>query len=139
LDFVTSEKAKRFMKKLPNKTPIHLSLQFPDVPLEALDVMRKMLEIRPDKRITVDQALQHPFFDALHNPADEPVSSRPFDFSFENEKLHRVRLQELIWQEVGNFRPMALPVAPRKSATTTTATTIDNGKLPGTIHQTDKA
>jgi hypothetical protein len=47
LGFVTSEKAKRFMMKLPNKTPVHLSLQFPDAPLDALDVMRKMLEIRP--------------------------------------------------------------------------------------------
>jgi serine/threonine protein kinase len=119
LDFVTSEKAKRFMKKLPNKTPVHLSLQFPGAPLDALDAMRKMLEIRPDSRITVANALKHPFFEALHNPADEPVSSRPFDFSFENEKLHRLRLQELIWEEVGDFRPLALPVAPRRSEATT--------------------
>jgi mitogen-activated protein kinase 1/3 len=114
LDFVTSEKAKRFMKKLPNKTPVHLSLQFPGAPLDALDVLRKMLEIHPQKRINVNLALKHPFFQQLHNPADEPVSSRPFDFSFENEKLHRVRLQELIWEEVGSFRPSCLPVAPRR-------------------------
>lgn len=123
LDFVTSDKAKRFMKKLPNKSPVHLSLQFPDTPVEALDVMRKMLEIHPNKRLTIDHALQHPFFEALHNPADEPVSSRPFDFSFENEKLHRVRLQELIWEEVGDFRPFALPVAPIKGIVTTTVST----------------
>jgi len=103
------------MKKLPNKTPVHLSLQFPGTPLDALDVMRKMLEIHPDKRISVDEALKHTFFESLHNPADEPASSRPFDFSFENEKLHRLRLQELIWEEVGHFRPSCLPVAPRRS------------------------
>ena len=103
------------MKKLPNKTPVHLSLQFPGTPLEALDVMRKMLEIHPVKRITVEDALKHTFFESLHNPADEPVSSRPFDFSFENEELHRLRLQQLIWEEVGDFRPSSLPVAPRRS------------------------
>jgi serine/threonine protein kinase len=113
LSFVTSEKAKRFMRKLPNKVPVHFSLQFPGAPLEALDVMRKMLEIHPAKRLTVDDALRHPFFAPLHNPNDEPVSSRPFDFSFENEKLHRLRLQELIWEECGRFRPSCLPVAPR--------------------------
>ena len=112
LNFVTSEKAKRFMKKLPNKQPVHLSLQFPGAPLEALDAMRKMLEIHPEKRMSVDDALKHTFFETLHNPADEPISSRSFDFSFENEKLHRVRLQQLIWEEVGAFRPSALPVAP---------------------------
>jgi mitogen-activated protein kinase 1/3 len=115
LGFVTSEKAKRFMMKLPNKTPVHLSLQFPDAPLDALDVVRKMLEIRPDRRITVQQALEHPFFESLHNPADEPISSRPFNFRFEEqEKLVRIRLQQLIWEEVGYFRPLALPVAPRR-------------------------
>jgi mitogen-activated protein kinase 1/3 len=122
LDFVTSEKAKRFMKKLPNKAPVHLSLQFPGASLEALDVLRKMLEIHPSKRITVNQALEHPFFESLHNPSDEPVSSRPFDFSFENEKLHRLRLQELIWREVGSFRPEVLPVAPIRG---------DSGKSSG--------
>jgi len=83
--------------------------------MEALDVMRKMLEIHPGKRISVSDSLRHPFFGPLHNPSDEPASDRPFDFSFENEKLHRLRLQELIWEEAGRFRPMCLPVAPRKS------------------------
>lgn len=115
LDFVTSEKAKRFMKKLPNKTPVHLSLQFPGAPLDALDCLRKMLEIHPRKRITVDESLKHSFFEQLHNPADEPISSRPFDYSFEDQKLHRVRLQELIWKEVADFRPSCLPIAPRRT------------------------
>jgi serine/threonine protein kinase len=113
LDFVTSDKAKRFMRKLPSKPPVHFSLQFPDAPLEALDAIRKMLEIHPHKRITVADALDHPFFGPLHNPSDEPTSSRKFDFSFESEKLDRPRLRELIWEEVGRFRPSCLPVAPR--------------------------
>lgn len=103
------------MKKLPNTTPVHLSLQFPGAPLDALDCMRKMLEIHPRKRITVEESIKHPFFEQLHNPADEPISSRPFDYSFEDQKLHRIRLQELIWQEVADFRPSCLPVAPRRN------------------------
>lgn len=103
------------MKKLPDKTPAPLTSQFPGTPVEALDSMRKMLDIRPGKRATIQEALEHPFFAPLHNPADEIVSERPFDFSFENEKLHRLRLQELIWKEVGDFRPSCLPVAPIRS------------------------
>lgn len=113
LDFVTSEKAKRFMRKLPDKMVSPLTRQFPSASPEALDAMKNMLEIHPAKRATVEAALGHPFFKSLHTPEDEPVADRPFDFSFENQKLNRVRLQELIWQEIGDFRPSCLPVPPR--------------------------
>jgi serine/threonine protein kinase len=113
LDFVTSDKAKRFMRKLPNNPATPLNVQFPNTPSDALDLMRSMLQIHPRLRITVEDSLAHPFLAQLHGADDEPVASNPFDFSFEKEKLHRIRLQELIWQEVGHFRPSCLPVAPR--------------------------
>jgi len=114
LNFVTSEKAKRFMRKLPEKPRILLNQQFPGTPSNAIDLLSKMLTIHPAKRITIDEALSHPFLSSLHSPEDEPVCESNFDFSFENEKLHRVRLQELIWQEVGDFRQSSLPVPRRK-------------------------
>lgn len=116
LDFVTSDKARRFMRKLPNKAPTPLHQQLPAATAVSLDSMRQMLQIHPKRRATVEQALQHTFFKTLHNPKEEPVSSRPFDFSFEREKLRRLRLQELIWREVGDFRPGCMPVAPSKTA-----------------------
>ncbi|KAL7466058.1 hypothetical protein ACHAXS_006350 [Conticribra weissflogii] len=117
LDFVTSEKARRFMRKLPNKAPAPMNQQFPNAPPDCLDLLRKMLEIHPRKRITVEEALKHPFMSQLHSEDDEPVCERPFDFSFEDEKLHRIRLQELIWEEVGDFRPVCMPVPPRRDGT----------------------
>eukprot|EP00529_Nitzschia_sp_RCC80_P012125 CAMPEP_0113482534 /NCGR_PEP_ID=MMETSP0014_2-20120614/22969_1 /TAXON_ID=2857 /ORGANISM="Nitzschia sp." /LENGTH=566 /DNA_ID=CAMNT_0000376055 /DNA_START=880 /DNA_END=2580 /DNA_ORIENTATION=- /assembly_acc=CAM_ASM_000159 len=116
LDFVTSDKAKRFMRKLSNKPPTPLNVQFPKAPPDALDLMRKMLQIHPRRRITVENSLSHPFMSSLHSPDDEPVAEEPFDFSFEKEKLHRLRLQELIWKEVGHFRPSCLPVAPKRGS-----------------------
>lgn len=114
MDFVTSEKAKRFLRKLPDKPPTTFRQQFPGTPRDALDVLRKMLHIHPKKRITIDQALAHPFFAQLSSPSDEPVAAQSFDFTFENEKLHRSRLKELIWQECGDFRPSCMPIAPRR-------------------------
>jgi mitogen-activated protein kinase 1/3 len=102
------------MRKLPNKPPTPLNVQFPKVPPDALDLMRKMLQIHPRRRIDVGHALSHPFMASLHSPDDEPVAEEPFDFSFEKERLHRLRLQELIWKEVGHFRPSCLPVAPKR-------------------------
>ena len=115
LDFVTSEKAKRFMRKLPDKPPLPLRRQFPNTSPEALDLLGKMLQIHPRKRITVKEALKHPFMASLHSPDDEPEAETPFDFSFEDEKLYRVRLQEMIWQEIGFFRSSCLPVPARRN------------------------
>lgn len=114
LDFVTSDKAKRFMRKLSNKSSTPLKAQFPSAPSDALDLMRKTLQIHPRRRINVEDALSHAFLSQLHSPHDEPTAEEKFDYSFENEKLHRIRLQELIWQEAGDFRPLCLPVAPRR-------------------------
>ena len=102
------------MRKLPDGPHTPLSLQFPDTPPDALALLRSMLEVHPKKRIAVNESLRHPFLSQLHSPEDEPVAESAFDFSFEREKLHRTRLQELIWQEVGHFRPSCLPVAPRR-------------------------
>ena len=98
------------MRKLSNKIPVPLKRQFPKAPPTAIDLLSKMLQIHPKRRITVEQALSHPFLASLHSPEDEPVAHTNFDFSFEDEKLHRLRLQELIWEEVGDFRPNCLPV-----------------------------
>jgi len=116
MDFVSSEKARRFLRKLPDKPVQSLSRQFPLTPRVALDLLRKMLTIHPGKRITVDEALAHPFFGQLHSPEDEPVAEQYFDFSFEKEKLHRNRLRELIWKEATEYRPSCLPVAPLKDS-----------------------
>ena len=118
LDFVTSDKAKRFLRKLPDAPSPPLSRQFPGTPRPALDLLRSLLQIHPRRRFTVEQALAHPFFSQLHSPHDEPVAKRPFDFTFEREKLDRLRLKELIWREVSSFRPSCLPVAPRREAAT---------------------
>ena len=105
------------MRRLPDKPPLSLRRQFPNTPPLALDLLDKMLQIHPEKRITVNGALRHPFLEPLHNPHDEPVAEEPFDFGFEDEMLHRARLQELIWKEVGSFRPSCLPVAPKNKMT----------------------
>lgn len=50
----------------------------------ALDLLEKMLVINPKKRITVTEALAHPYLASLHMAEDEPVhEGGPFDFSWE--------------------------------------------------------
>jgi serine/threonine protein kinase len=107
LDFVTSERAKRFMMSLPNKAATPMAELFPahKGETEALDLLTKMLEFHPRKRITIQQALEHPFLLSLHNPEDEPVANFTFSFEFENDELPREKVQELIWEQVRAYHP----------------------------------
>ena len=38
--------------------------------VQALDLLDKMLTFNPDKRITIEQALEHPYMESLHSPED---------------------------------------------------------------------
>ena len=51
----------------------------------ALDLLKQMLTIAPERRITVAKALEHPFFAEFHDPEDEPLADalHPYDFDFE--------------------------------------------------------
>jgi len=61
-----------------------------------------MLTYDPADRITVVQALEHPYLAQLHFPEDEP-STQPvsaFDFDFEKYSLSREDLKDLIFEEI---------------------------------------
>lgn len=87
MDFITNGKAKEFMLKLNGKKGRPFRELFPDASKEAIDLLEKMLEFHPGKRITVDEALAHPYLASLHSPEDEPVCTKPVDFAFEEVHL----------------------------------------------------
>ncbi|KAM3596322.1 uncharacterized protein V6R79_012365 [Siganus canaliculatus] len=57
---------------LKPQVPLEDLLQ-PDVPPDALDLLKGLLVFNPDKRLTAEQALQHPYVSRFHNPAKEPA------------------------------------------------------------------
>lgn len=118
LDFVTSERARRFMLSLPQKPPVPFSELFPVHKNEkhALNLLHGMLEIHPKRRITIEKALEHPFLESLHNVDDEPLYEDTFSFEFEQEELSRERIQELIWAEIKDFRSTLPPNFPKSSS-----------------------
>lgn len=114
LEFVSSERAKRFMLSLPEEnTPVFSSL-FPEHQEEtqALDLLRKMLAFHPNERLTIEDALAHPFMETLHNPHDEPAAAFKVEFDFENEVMSRERVQELIWAEIRELHQGIPPTYP---------------------------
>jgi serine/threonine protein kinase len=115
LDFVTSERAKRFMLSLPMKKPVPMAELFPEHKneREAHSLLRRLLDFHPRTRVTIDDALEHPFLSSLHNPEDEPTADFHFHFAFEEEDLSKERVQELIWEEIRELYPDIPETFPR--------------------------
>lgn len=82
-------------------TGISLKQMFPKVNDDALDLLDKMLKFEPDKRITVDQALKHKYFNDIPYEDEEkvePVSK--FDFDFDEMELSTTEIRDLILHEI---------------------------------------
>lgn len=61
-----------------------------------------MLAFDPSKRITVEDALSHPYLAELHCPEDEPTTDHvsAFDFDFEIYDLKSQDFKDLMWEEI---------------------------------------
>jgi len=64
-----------------------------------------MLVFNPDKRYTAEECLAHPYFEGLHNPEEEPVSDKIFDWSFDYFKPTKELLQTMVFEESLFFHP----------------------------------
>jgi len=65
--------------------------------------MEQMLHFNPNKRISVDKALDHPYLAGMRDPAMEKTCKDPFSFEFDNEKMGRGQLRELLWEEIRHY------------------------------------
>ena len=61
-----------------------------------------MLRFDPTSRITVEEALQHPYLGQLHYPDDEPTRDvvPRYDFDFERQLLTAKDLKDLIYEDI---------------------------------------
>ncbi|KAG6526660.1 mitogen-activated protein kinase 5-like isoform X1 [Zingiber officinale] len=105
LDFLRNEDARRYMKHLPQFPPKSFASMFPHINPVAIDLIERMLTFDPNKRITVEEALAHPYLERLHDIADEPICTEPFSFDFEQQALTEDQMKELIFREALAFNP----------------------------------
>ncbi|CAN1254046.1 Mitogen-activated protein kinase 4 [Linum perenne] len=105
LGFLRSDNARRYVRLLPQFTKQNFSTRFLNMSPGAVDLLEKMLVFDPNKRITVDDALSHPYLSALHVINEEPICSAPFHFDFEQPSCTEEHIKELIWKEAVNFNP----------------------------------
>jgi len=106
---ITSRRSRDYIRALPIRKRRPFASLFPHASKEAIDFLSKTLTFDPKKRMTVDEALEHPYLSAYHDPEDEPVvaplSPSYFEFDLHKDDLTKAQLKELLYEEVLAFQP----------------------------------
>ncbi|KAF7260304.1 hypothetical protein EG68_02105 [Paragonimus skrjabini miyazakii] len=95
--------ARRFVEKFKNSPRKPWKDIYPMADPKAIDLLERLLAFNPATRITVEEALAHPYLECYYDPNDEPVAEKPFYFEAELDDLPIAQLKERIYQEVGQF------------------------------------
>jgi len=104
LDWIKTPDARKWIKRLTPSKGKGLRSMFSSACDDAVDLLTKMLLLDPGKRISVEEALAHPFLKELHNPAYE-FTCEKFDISFEYEQAMSTEfgVRHMMYKELKNF------------------------------------
>lgn len=113
LSRIGSPRAQEYVRNLPPMPKKSFPSLFPNANPDALDLLDKMLAFDPSSRISVEQALEHPYLNIWHDASDEPDCPTTFNFDF--EVIDDVpEMRRVILEEVMHFRQLVrtVPSAP---------------------------
>lgn len=106
LAFIDNPKAKRFVASLPFTRGAHFASLYPQADILATDLLRRMLVFDPSKRITVADALSHPYLSDLYDPRCYPSAQFALDLDID-ENMAEPNIREMILQEVNRYHPLS--------------------------------
>ncbi len=105
LDFITAPKARAYIEGLPKSPKPDLRRTLgKGFSSNAVDLIEKMLRFDPRERISVDEALRHPWLKSLHDPSTEKTyPNGKFSFDFDEEALKEADVRSLVWEEMMHY------------------------------------
>nr|XP_022315181.1 extracellular signal-regulated kinase 2-like isoform X2 [Crassostrea virginica] len=71
IESIKSAYGASILEKATLKSKKSLEELLPDAPKDGIDLLKRLLLFNPDKRITADEALRHPYISRFHNAAEE--------------------------------------------------------------------
>lgn len=110
---IGADRVRAYVKSLPSRAPVPLSKLYPQAEPPAIDLLGAMLRFDPRERISVCQALEHPYLAKYHDTDDEPICVPAFDFEFDRQPMGREQIKEAILGEIQDFHRRKQATKPR--------------------------
>ena len=103
--FITDKKALEYVKSFKYVKKVDFKDIYPATKEDAIDFLEKTVRFSPKERLTIEEALNHPIFTKVRDPAKEKNASGPVVMEIENvkdEELTTSMLRNLFLEEI-NF------------------------------------
>lgn len=106
---VNNDSAFKFIQRQEKKRKIPWKKLYPKMSEDCLDLLDKMLTFNPAKRISVIDALSHPWLSKIATDEDcdptKGIHTEKFNFEFEEAEITKKNLQTFFWEEIYHYRP----------------------------------
>nr|XP_033802108.1 mitogen-activated protein kinase 7 isoform X2 [Geotrypetes seraphini]XP_033802110.1 mitogen-activated protein kinase 7 isoform X2 [Geotrypetes seraphini] len=100
---IGADRVRAYIQSLPRRQPVPWESLYPSMDRKALSLLSRMLRFDPRERVSVPEALRHPFLSKYHDPDDEPECVPAFDFNFDQPSLSREEIKAAIMAEIWDF------------------------------------
>ena len=98
---IKSTLAGTMLESLPQTRQKSFHATFPSASEPAIDLLKKLLAFNPKKRLTVEQALRHPYVAQFHNDDEEPGCPRPIKICIDDNHKFSIReYRERLYKEI---------------------------------------
>ncbi|RHY93068.1 hypothetical protein DYB35_006327 [Aphanomyces astaci] len=102
-----------YLRNLPPQPRKSFADMYPGAETEAIDLLHRMLQMNPRKRMTVDDALSHPYLASIRtieDVDDDIVAPHPIQLDFDDVRgplpIHEIR--RLMTNEIAYYHPHVL-------------------------------
>eukprot|EP00479_Gromia_sphaerica_P007958 TRINITY_DN2857_c0_g1_i1.p1 TRINITY_DN2857_c0_g1~~TRINITY_DN2857_c0_g1_i1.p1 ORF type:complete len:181 (+),score=43.38 TRINITY_DN2857_c0_g1_i1:532-1074(+) len=96
---VRKQQAELYLRSLPKQKGVDYKEKFPGIKQDAFDLLTALLQFDPANRLTVDQALNHKFLEAVREKLKEKEASE-VTFEFEDIHLSEDQIRDMIIKEM---------------------------------------
>lgn len=103
-NFLTDSKAIQYLKSFNKQNKQNLKDIYPGSNELALDLIEKLTKFNPKKRLTVDEALDHPYFEKIRKKNKEVSATEPIILEFDKkEEFEEDELRALFEIEIKQY------------------------------------
>jgi mitogen-activated protein kinase 1/3 len=97
---IVNERARNYVSLLPVRKRTPWKQLYPNASDLSLNMLDFLLTFNPNRRVSVEEALKHPYLAQYYDPSDEPIAPHPFTFDMELDDLPLPQLKQLIFEEI---------------------------------------